>query len=203
MGIFRALIVMRMKNIRSLRELTRLLDFDLRLRRLCLIKQGQKGYGRSVLSRFIARVGADLLGQIIDEKVIKLLSVSSQNQVDVVLDASFIKAYSTRDPLNSQIGYSDPDARVGRNGKTYNLGYKLHLSIDSTTILPLTSLVVCANQNEKRHSFAVVELDLQGRMVQEILHATKEACLAFLGMIESLEPTAQQTKSKNTTNDLA
>jgi hypothetical protein len=161
MGIFRALIVMRMKNIRSLRELTRLLDFDLRLRRLCLIKQGQKGYGRSVLSRFIARVGADLLGQIIDEKVIKLLSVSSQNQVDVVLDASFIKAYSTRDPLNSQIGYSDPDARVGRNGKTYNLGYKLHLSIDSKTMLPLASLVVCANQNEKRHSLALVEKSKQ------------------------------------------
>lgn len=31
MGIFRALIVMRMKGIRSLRELCRLLDFDERL----------------------------------------------------------------------------------------------------------------------------------------------------------------------------
>jgi len=157
MGIFRALIVMRMKGIRSLRELCRLLDFDVRLRALCFIEKSQKGYGRSVLSRFVCKVGADLLAKIIDEKVIKLLKTSSQNQVDVVLDASFIKAYSTRDPLNSQIGYSDPQARVGRSGKTYNLGYKLHLSIDSKTMLPLASLVASANQNEKRHSLMLVE----------------------------------------------
>jgi IS5 family transposase len=161
MGIFRALIIMRMKGIRSLRELCRLLDFDLRLRRLCLIEQGQRGYGRSVLSRFIAKVGAELLGRVIDEKVIKLLSADKPRGVDVVLDASFIKAYSTRDSFNNQVGYSDPDARVGRHGKTYNLGYKLHLSIDSKTMLPLASLVVSANQNEKRHSLWLLKKSKQ------------------------------------------
>jgi transposase, IS5 family len=145
MGIFRSLIVMRMKNIRSLRELTRLLDFDVRLRALCLIEKDQKGYGRSVLSRFVCKVRADLLGKIIDERVIKLLRIGSQRGVHVVLDASFIKAYSTKDSLDNQVGYSDRQARVGRAGKTYNLGYKLHLAIDSRTMLPLALVVVSAN----------------------------------------------------------
>jgi hypothetical protein len=50
-----------MKAARSLREMTRLLDTDLRLRRLCLIKPGQAAYSRSVLSRFIRRVGEENL----------------------------------------------------------------------------------------------------------------------------------------------
>jgi hypothetical protein len=40
----------------------------------------------------------------------------------VVCDATFIKAYSKRDPEDDSRGYSDPDARVGRAGKTYQLG---------------------------------------------------------------------------------
>ena len=78
-------------------------------------------------------------------------------EVDAVLDASFIKAWSTRDPLDNQIGYSDPDARVGRAGRTFALGYKLHLSIDSKSMLPLTSLFASANQNEKKHSSTLLE----------------------------------------------
>jgi hypothetical protein len=64
---------MRMKGIRSLREMTRLLDVDTRLRKLCLVKEDEKGYPRSVLSRFIRKVGEDNLTRIIEEKVVKLL----------------------------------------------------------------------------------------------------------------------------------
>jgi len=73
---------MRMKGVRSLREVTRLLDADLRLRRLCLVKQGEAGYPRSVLSRFIRRVGEDNLTRIIEEKVVTLLK--QNNPKDVV-----------------------------------------------------------------------------------------------------------------------
>ena len=154
LGIFKAFIVMRMKGVRSLREMTRLLDTDMRLRKLCLIKKKQKSYSRSVLSRFISRIGEDNLTRIIEEKVVKLLKHGAE--VDAVLDASFIKAWSTRDPLNSQKGYSDAEARVGRAGRTYGLGYKLHLSIDSETMLPLSSMFASANQNEKKHSLNVL-----------------------------------------------
>jgi hypothetical protein len=146
-----------MKGVRSLREMTRLLDTDPRLRKLCLLKHEDKGYPRSVLSRFARRVGEDKLNRIIDEKVVKLLKNNPAEEVDVVLDASFIKAWSTRHPTDNQIGYSDPEARVGRTGRSYALGYKLHLSIDSETMLPLSRVFASANENEKKHSLSILE----------------------------------------------
>jgi len=146
-----------MKGVRSLREMTRLLDVDQRLRSLCLIKTSEAAYPRSVLSRFTKKVGEDNLNKIIDEKVISLLKNSPAREVDIVLDASFIKAWSTRNPTNSQTGYSDTEARVGRTGRTFGLGYKLHLSIDSKTMLPLSSVFASANQNEKKHSLTLLE----------------------------------------------
>jgi hypothetical protein len=44
--------------------------------------------------------------------------------------ASFIKAWSIRHPRDSRREFSDLDARVGRHGRTYDLGYKLHISVD-------------------------------------------------------------------------
>jgi hypothetical protein len=85
---------MRLKGIRSLRELTRILDVDRRVRRLCLIKKDENGYPRSIISRFTRRVGAETLQLIIEEKVIWLLRRSKVEDVDVLLDASFIKARS-------------------------------------------------------------------------------------------------------------
>jgi len=133
------------------------LDIDQRLRRLCLIKPAEKGYTRSVLSRFIRKIGENNLIKIIEEKVVKLLKRNCADNVDSVFDASFIKAWSTRDPRDSQRGRSDQDARVGRAGKTFGLGYKLHLSIDSKTMLPLTCKFASANQNEQKHSLSMLE----------------------------------------------
>jgi hypothetical protein len=148
---------MRMKGVRSLREMTRLLDTDQRLRNLCLIRADEAAYPRSVLSRFIRKIGEDSLTRIIEEKVVKLLKRNDAKDVDAVFDASFIKAWSTRDPLDNQRGYSDGDARVGRAGRTFGLGYKLHLAIDSKTMLPLTCAFASANQNEKKHSLNLLE----------------------------------------------
>jgi hypothetical protein len=148
---------MRMKGIRSLRELTRILDADQRIRRLCLIKKDEGGYPRSVLSRFTHRVGAETLRLIIEEKVVMLLRRSGVKEVDAVLDASFIKAWSIRDPEFNRVGFSDPDARVGRNGRGFDLGYKLHTSVEPKRILPLACLMAPANQNEKRHAPSLVE----------------------------------------------
>ncbi len=146
-----------MKAVRSLREMTRILNTDQRIRRLCLVKDSQKGYPRSVLSRFIRKVGETRLINIIDEKVAKLLKRNSARDVDSIFDASFIDAWSTRDPLDSQTGYSDKEARVGRAGRTFGLGYKLHLAIDSATMLPLACIFASANQNKQKHSLNLLE----------------------------------------------
>ena len=80
---------MRMKAVRSLREMTRILNTDPRIRQLCLIKGSQKGYTRSVLNRFSKRVGEENLNKMIDSKVTKLLKEQQSREVDVVFDASF------------------------------------------------------------------------------------------------------------------
>jgi len=116
MVVLRAFIVMRMKAVRSLRELTRILKADTRIRRLCLIGEDERGYPRSVLSRFTKRVGAERLRGIIEEKVVHLLRRNGVGDVDAVLDASFVKAWSIHHPPDSRRRFSDPDTRVGRAG---------------------------------------------------------------------------------------
>jgi len=148
---------MRMKAIRSIRELARILDVDQRIRRLCLIKRDENGYPRSVLSRFTRLVGAEALRLIVEEKVIWLLRRAGVEEVDAVLDACFVKAWSVRDPESNRFGLSDPDARVGRNGRGFDLGYKLHTSVEPKRILPLASVLAPANENEKRHAPSLVE----------------------------------------------
>ena len=49
------------------------------------------------------------------------------------------------------------EARVGRAGRSFALGYKLHLAIDSQTMLPLTCTFASANQNEQKHSLNMLE----------------------------------------------
>jgi transposase len=77
------------------------------------------------------------------------------------MDATFIKAYSKRDPHESGRGGYDPEARVGRNGKTFELGYKLHIAVDAKSELPLAVIVASANDNEKKHAPALLEKTLK------------------------------------------
>jgi hypothetical protein len=76
--------------------MARLLNVDPRLRRICLLDEKERGYPRSVLSRFARRVGAENLEAVITEKVLSLLKRNRVEQVDAVLDASFIKASATQ-----------------------------------------------------------------------------------------------------------
>jgi hypothetical protein len=115
-----------MKAIRSLREMTRILNTDLEIRKLCLIKDKQKGYTRSVISRFSKRVGQDNLSRIIDQKVIKLLKNQQSSEVDVVLEASFIKAWSTRHPTDNQKA-----SRILRS-ELADWAYHMHWAINCT-----------------------------------------------------------------------
>jgi hypothetical protein len=156
---------MRLKGIRSIRELTRILDVDQRIRRLCLIQRKERGYTRTGLSRFTKRIGAETLQLIIEEKVILLLRRSRAVEVDVLLDASFIKARSIRHPDDSRRGFSDADAMVGRNGRFYGLGFKLHVAVDHRSLLPLATVLAPANDNEKKHAPSLVEKarDVLGR----------------------------------------
>jgi hypothetical protein len=58
------------------------------------------------------------------------------------------------------MGFFDLTKPCDAFGRTFGLGYKLHLSIDSEMMLPLSSLFASANQNEKKHSLTLLEKPL-------------------------------------------
>ena len=121
LGIFKALIVKRVKQIPSDRELYRRLWYDQDLREVCDIEAEQKPYHPTQMTRFRNRIGVARLERIMGGLVDELLKGGLIIGKIVVLDATFIKAYSKRDIHENSRGGSDPQARVGRNGKTYEL----------------------------------------------------------------------------------
>ena len=160
-GIFKALIMKRVKQIPSDRELYRRLWYDQDLREVCDIEAEQKPYHPTQMTRFRNRIGVAKLERIMGGLIDELLKGGLIIGKIVVLDATFIKAYSKRDPHENSRGGSDPQARVGRNGKTYELGYKLHIAIDAKSELPLAVIVASANDNEKKHAPVLLEKTLK------------------------------------------
>jgi transposase len=156
-GIFKALIVKRVKHIPSDRELYRRLWYDQDLREVCDIEAEEKPYHPSQMTRFRNRIGIERLERIMNSLVDELLKGGLIIGKTIVMDATFIKAYSRRDPHENSRGGADPEARVGRNGKTFELGYKLHIAIDSKSELPLAIIVAPANDNEKKHAPILLE----------------------------------------------
>jgi IS5 family transposase len=154
-GIFKALVVKRVKQIPSDRELYRRLWNDPDLREVCDIEEEQKPYHPTQLTRFRNRIGVERLEKIMNTLIDELIESKLIVGKKVVLDATFVKAYSRRDPHDNSRGASDPDARVGRSGKTYELGYKLHIAVDAKSELPLAVIAAPANDNEKKHAPAL------------------------------------------------
>jgi transposase len=96
----------------------------------------------------------------------------------VVMDATFIKAHSKRDLNDNSRGSSDPDARVGRNGKTYDLGYKLHVAADAKSELPLAVVVAPANENEKKHALRLLDktMTTTGKRMKSLVADSQYSC---------------------------
>lgn len=177
-GIFKALIAKRVKQIPSDRELCRRLWNDLDLREICDIEAEQKPYHPTQLTRFSNRVGIEKLEKIMNSMVKELLKGKLISGKTVVLDATFIKAYSKRDPHENGRGGSDPQARVGRNGKTFELGYKLHIAVDAKSELPLAVIAAPANDNEKKHAPELLEKALKAtkRQMKVLVADSQYSC---------------------------
>jgi transposase len=73
-------------------------------------KEHEKPYHPSQLTRFRQRVGPERLERIMETIVGRLRDAGVVKGDIVVCDATFIKAYSKRDPKDDYKGYSDPDA---------------------------------------------------------------------------------------------
>ena len=130
---------------------------DPELRELCDIEEYEKPYHPSQLTRFRQRISSEKLERIMETIVGKLRDAGVIKGEIVACDATFIKAYSKRGPRDDSKGCSDPEARVGRAGKTYELGYKVHLAADSASELPLAFTVASETRMRRRCSKAFGE----------------------------------------------
>jgi transposase len=167
LGIFKALLTKRLRQIPSDREPYRRLWNDPTLRMICDIEEREKPYHPSQLTRFRIRVGPERLETVIAGLVEELIEGGIIQGETVAMDATFIKAYSKRDSHDNRRGASDPDALVGRDGRTYGLGYKAHIAGDVISDMPLAFIAASANENEKRHAPGLLDKTVEatgGRM---------------------------------------
>jgi hypothetical protein len=157
LGIFKAHLLRRLRHVPSDRMLVRQLWKDPRLRRICDIEENEPPYGIAVLSRFRSRVGPERLMRIVDHAIETLVEKRRIKGETLAMDSTFIKACSRRN-LDNRTGYSDPESRVGRAVKTRELGYRLHLAVDTRSEMPVAMTVASANENEKKHSQKLFEM---------------------------------------------
>jgi len=157
LGIFKALMIKQLRHIPSDRELYRRLWNDEALRIICDIEEKEKPYHPSQLTRFRNKVGPERLTDIMNSLIMELVEGDIIKGETLALDATFIKAWSRRDPVDDSHGYSDPESRVGRDGKTYDLGYKAHVAVDADSDMPVAAVVASANENEKKHTEELLE----------------------------------------------
>jgi len=150
LGQFKTELLKRVACIESYEELHRLLQNDKDLRMLCDIKDGEKPYHPSILSRFRKRIGPEAFQHVVAHCVKQLDQMKVLDARTVALDATFIEAYSRRDPKDSRHGLSDIEAGLRKQGGNVTLGYGVHLAADTKSEMPLAVVVEPANVNEKK-----------------------------------------------------
>src|SRR3990170_6367629 len=156
LGVFKAHLLRKLRHVPSDRMLVRQMWKDPRLRRICDIEKNEPPYGIAVISRFRKKVGPERLMRIVDNAIETLVEKRRIKGETLAMDSTFIKACSRRN-LDNRTGYSDPESRVGRAVKTRDLGYRLHLTVDCRSEMPIAMTVAPANENEKKHSLKLFE----------------------------------------------
>ena len=104
LGIFKALIVKQLRSIPSDLELYRRLWNDEDLRTICDVEEREKPYHPSQLTRFRNRVGPERLEAAMNSLIEELVEAGTVKGETLALDATFIKAWSRRDPTDDSKG---------------------------------------------------------------------------------------------------
>ena len=107
----------------------------------------------------------------------------------MAMDATFIKAYSKRDSRDNSGGASDPDALVGRDGRTYGLGYKAHVAADVDSDLPLAFIAASANENEKQHAPELLDktVEVTGGRIETLVADSQYSSKRIRGRLMTVE----------------
>jgi len=173
-GQFKTELLKRVARIEGYDELHRLLWNEEDLRLLCDIKEGEKPYHPSILSRFRKRIGPEALEEIMAHCLKHLDRIGVLDARTVALDAAFIKAYSRRDPNDSRRGLSDIEARLRKQGGNVTLGYGVHLAVDTKSEMPLGVIVQPANTNEKKAAPTLLKKAIKRRRKRKVRHVVAD-----------------------------
>ena len=184
LGIFKALLTKRLRQIPSDRELYRRLWNDPLLRMICDIEEREKPYHPSQLTRFRSRVGPERLERIITGLVEELIEGGIIQGETVAMDATFIKAYSKRDSRDNRRGSSDSDAMVGRDGRSYGLGYKAHVAGDVYSDLPLAFTAASANEKKHAPGLLLKAVEATGGRVETLVTDSQYSSRRFRGKVD-------------------
>ena len=175
LGQFKTELFKRVARIEGYDELYRLLENDEDLRMLCDVKEGEKPYHPSILSRFRKRIGPEAFQQIMAHCVNQLDQMNMLDIRTVALDATFIKAYSRRDPNDSRHGLSDTEAGLRKQGRNVTLGYGVHLTVDTKSEMPLAAIVEPANTNEKKPAPTLLKKTVKRRRKHRVRHVVADS----------------------------
>lgn len=148
LGLFKLYLGWVLKGPRHLRELERELMDDESLREFTgFTLEDLPSHGLVV--GFRKRVNPQVMNRLIEHVLSQLVDLGFIRAERVAVDATALRAYSRRDPVDDQRGLSDPDARVGWTSRGWVLGYKLHWVCDADSEMPIAFQVAPANRNEK------------------------------------------------------
>ena len=175
LGQFKTELFKRVARIENYDELHRLLQNDEDLRMLCDVKEGEKPYHPSILLRFRKRIGPEAFQQIMAHCVKQLDRMNVLDARTVAMDATFIKAYSRRDPEDTRRGFSDVEARLRKQGGNVTLGYGVHLAADTKSAMPLAVVVEPANVNEKKAAAPLLQKAIRLRPKRRTSHVVADS----------------------------
>ena len=136
LSIFKALMIKQLRCIPSDRELYRRLWNDEALREICDIEEHEKPYHPSQLTRFRYKVGPERLEDIMNNRLRKLVDGDTIKGETLALDATFINAWSRRDPGDDSHGYSTSVIALYRPGVNHLI------SIPSSRTLGLVAFMI-------------------------------------------------------------
>jgi len=175
LGQFKTELLKRVGRIEGYEELHRLLQNDEDLCLLCGIKDGEKPYHPSILSRFRKRLGPEAFQQVMAHCVKQLDQRNVLDTGTVALDATFIEAYSRRDPKDNRHGLSDVEAGLRKQGGNVMLGYGVHLAVDTKSEMPLAVVVEPANVNEKKAAPTLLKRTVKRRRKHRVRHVVADS----------------------------
>jgi transposase len=144
--MIKAFMLQRFMRIPSERALAEELAGSRDYRRICGFRRCTPSRGCFTYFRR-ERMGEERFKKAFDGMVMQAIALGAVKGYVVAVDSTAFKAYSTRDATNKR-GKSDPDADVGRAGRTYILGYRVHLASVKGD-LPLAFTVQPISRNDK------------------------------------------------------